>query len=247
MTLEIKKEEENQYEHLKRFALQEGTSLFGVAEISTLREGFRQLSPGALQAMDRAVSLAFRLSEGVMEDLIDGPTKLYFFHYQRVNIFLDELALKVTNLIQARGWPALPIPASQIVDWEYQRAHVSHKHIAQQAGLGWIGRNNLLVNPQFGARLRLVTVLTGMPLKADEPLPWGCQDCRACLSSCPAQSIKERPEDFDHIGCYQKIKTLVKAAGISQNICGLCIKACRGKTEKILTAEHAEDAEKIYS
>jgi epoxyqueuosine reductase QueG len=235
-------EEKDYFELFKNFALKEGASLFGVADISTLKEGFRQLSPGALQGMHRAVSLAFRLSERVMEDLVDGPTKLYFFHYQRVNIFLDELALKVTNFIQAHGWPALPIPASQIVDWEYQRAHVSHKHIAQQAGLGWIGRNNLLVNPQFGARVRLVTVLTGMPLKADESIPWGCQDCRACLSSCPAQSIKERPEDFDHTGCYQKIKALVKAAGISQNICGLCIKACRGKTEKILTAEHAEDA-----
>lgn len=236
-------EERDYFELLKNFALKEGASLFGVADISTLKEGFRELSSKALQNMDRAVSLAFRLSERVMEDLVDGPTKLYFFHYQRVNIFLDELALKVTNFIQAHGWPALPIPASQIVDWEYQRAHVSHKHIAQQAGLGWIGRNNLLVNPQFGARVRLVTVLTGMPLKADESIPWGCQDCRACLSSCPAQSIKERPEDFDHTGCYQKIKALVKAAGISQNICGLCIKACRGKTEKILTAEHAEDAE----
>lgn len=235
-------EERDYFELLKNFALKEGASLFGVADISTLKEGFRELSSKALQNMDRAVSLAFRLSERVLEDLVDGPTKLYFFHYQRVNIFLDELALKVTNFIQAHGWPALPIPASQIVDWKYQRAHVSHKHIAQQAGLGWIGRNNLLVNPQFGARVRLVTVLTGMPLKANESIPWGCQDCRACLSSCPAQSIKERPEDFDHTGCYQKIKALVKAAGLSQNICGLCIKACRGKTEKILTAEHAEDA-----
>jgi epoxyqueuosine reductase QueG len=114
------------------------------------------------------------------------------------------------------------------VDWEKQLAHVSHKHVARQAGLGWIGRNNLLVSPQFGSRLRLITVLTNMPLKVDEPLPWGCQDCRACLSSCPSQSIKERLEDFDHIGCYQQIKALVKAAGISQNICGLCVKACRG-------------------
>jgi epoxyqueuosine reductase QueG len=144
---------------------------------------------------------------------------------------LDELALKITNLIQDRGWQALPIPASQIVDWEKQRAHLSHKHVAQQAGLGWIGRNNLLVSPQFGAYLRLVTVLTSMPLKVDEPLAWGCDDCRACISSCPSRSIKERSEDFDHIGCYHQIKTLVKAAGISQNICGLCVKACQGKSK----------------
>jgi epoxyqueuosine reductase QueG len=144
-------------------------------------------------------------------------------------VLLDELALKVTDFIQSRGWHALPIPASQILDWEKQSAHLSHKHAAQKAGLGWIGRNNLLVTSQFGSRQRLVTVLTSMPLKIDDLLPWGCGDCRACMFSCPSQSIKERPEEFDHIGCYHQIKALVKAAGISQNICGLCVKACRGK------------------
>jgi epoxyqueuosine reductase QueG len=226
--LELKEEKEN-YELLKSFALKEGASLFGVAETLAVKDKFHSLSPKTLQGLDRAIAMAFHLSDRVIEDVVDGPTKLYFFHYQRVNVLLDELALKITNFIQDRGWQALPIPASQVVDWEKQRAHVSHKHVASQAGLGWIGRNNLLVNPQFGARLRLVTVLTSMPLKIDEPMGWGCQDCHVCISSCPSQSIKEKPEDFDHIGCYHQIKALVKAAGISQNICGLCVKACPGR------------------
>jgi epoxyqueuosine reductase QueG len=68
-----------------------------------------------------------------------------------------------------------------------------------------------------------------MPLEADQSVPFGCGDCYACLASCPSQSINEKPEDFDHFGCYHQIKALVKAAGISQNICGLCVRACRGK------------------
>lgn len=223
------KEEKENYEQMKSFSLEEGASLFGVTETSAVQDKFHSLSPRVLQGLDRAITVAFHLSDCVLEDIAEGPTKLYFFHYQRVNVFLDELAIKMTNFIQDHGWQALPIPASQIVDWEKQRAHVSHKHVAQKAGLGWIGRNNLLVSPQFGSRQRLVTVLTSMSLKNDEPLPWGCDDCRACISSCPSQSIKERSEDFDHIGCYHQIKALVKAAGISQNICGLCVKACQGK------------------
>lgn len=225
----IAEEGKNHYEQLKNYALAQGAALFGVAETSALKEKFFYLSPATLQGLDKAIAMAFHLSDRVLEDLVTGPTKLYFFHYQRVNILLDELALKVTNFIQERGWNALPFPASQIVDWEKQRAHVSHKHVAAQAGLGWIGRHNLLVSHEFGARLRLVTVLTDIPLQTDEPLPWGCPSCQACLASCPSQSIKERPEDFDHIGCYHQIKALVKAAGIRQNICGLCVKACRGR------------------
>ena len=230
------------YEELKEFALREGASLFGVADIAGLPERHCSLSKKTLAGLDRAISVGFHLSDRVLEDIENGPTKLYFFHYQRVNILLDELGLKMTNFIQCRGWEALPIPASQLVDWENQLAHVSHKHVAVAAGLGWIGRNNLLVNPQCGSRLRLITVFTDMPLQADEPMPRGCGNCRACLSSCPSQSIKEKPENFDHIGCYHQIKALVKAAGIRQNICGLCVKACR--PQKTFTAENAKNAEK---
>jgi epoxyqueuosine reductase len=221
-----KKPTGNHYEEVKKYALQEGVALFGVSRTSDLGERHLSLPPRVVDGLDHAISMAFHLSDRVLEDVLTGPTKLYFFHYQRVNVLLDELALKVTNFIQSRGWDALPVPASQIIDWESQRAHVSHKHVAQKAGIGWIGRNNLLVTSPFGSRQRLVTVLTNMPLKADEPVPWGCLECRACISSCPSQSIKDRPEDFDHVGCYHQIKALVKAAGISQNICGLCVKAC---------------------
>ena len=225
----ISSSENDNYEQLKKFALREGASLLGVAETSAIMDKFHALSPNALQGLDRAISVAFHLSDRVLEDIVDGPTKLYFFHYQRVNVFLDELALKLANYIQSHGWEALPIPASQLVDWEKQLAHISHKHVAVQAGIGWIGRNNLLISPQFGARVRLITVLTNMPLQANQPALFGCGDCYACLTSCPSQSIKKDPKDFDHLGCYHQIKALVKAAGISQNICGLCVKACRGK------------------
>ena len=223
------REEKNHDDQLRKFVLAEGGSLYGVAKTAAAEKWIPSLSSKILKGLDRAISIGFHLSDRVLEDIEDGPTRLYFFHYQRVNMYLDELGLKITNFIQSVGWEALPIPASQIVDWEHQRAHASHKHIAVQAGLGWIGRNNLLVSPQFGSRQRLITVLTNMSLETDEPLPWGCGECRACLSSCPSQAIREKPEDFDHLGCYHQIKALVKAAGISQNICGLCVKACRGK------------------
>ncbi len=226
-----KRGEREYYNQVGELVLSEGGSLYGVAETAAAEKWMHALSSKTLKELDRAISIGFHLSDQVLEDIVDGPTKLYFFHYQRVNVFLDELGLKITNFLQAEGWEALPIPASQIVDWEHQRAHVSHKHIAALAGLGWIGRNNLLVSPSFGSRQRLITVLTNMPLETGKPLPWGCGECRACLSSCPSQSIKEKPEHFDHIGCYHQIKALVKAAGISQNICGLCVKACPGKKQ----------------
>ena len=84
-----------------------------------------------------------------------------------MNFFLDRGALLVADRIQKSGFRSLAVAASQIVDWDKQRAHLSHKHVGRAAGLGWFGRNNLLVNPELGSRFRLVTVLTDMPLEPD--------------------------------------------------------------------------------
>ena len=82
------------YEELKNYTLREGAALFGVARTADLGERHLSLAPPVVKGLDRAVSMAFHLSDRVLEDVVTGPTKLYFFHYQRVNVLLDELALK---------------------------------------------------------------------------------------------------------------------------------------------------------
>ena len=123
----------------------------------------------------------------------------------------------------------MPIPASQLVDWKNQRGHLSHKHVARAAGLGWIGRNNLLVNEKFGSRVRLATILTDLPLVIDSPSLRNCGSCQACLSVCPAGAISDQQEDFNHLRCYEQLRTFAKTLHISHNICGICVKACQGQ------------------
>jgi len=216
------------YKSLKGLSFELGASLFGVARVESLREGFLSLPPQGVDNLPYAISLGVHLSDRVLEGIEDGPTPLYFFHYQRVNVLLDEMALRITFHIQNQGFDALPIPASQVVDWEKQRGHLSHKRVAKEAGLGWIGRNNLLVNPKFGARIRLVSVLTDIPLKPDEPIGRDCGSCRACIPVCPAGAIGEEPPEFDHMACYEKVRALCKERNIRHRICGICVKACRG-------------------
>jgi epoxyqueuosine reductase QueG len=145
-----------------------------------------------------------------------------------MNAFLDRGALLVADRIQKRGFVSLPVAASQIIDWEGQRAHLSHKHVGRAAGLGWIGRNNLLVNRELGSRFRLVTVLAGMPLEPDAPLERDCGACRACAKACPAGAIKETREAFDHRACYETLRDFRKKGYTSQFICGICVRDCRG-------------------
>jgi epoxyqueuosine reductase len=160
--------ENKNYLTLKKFCLSSGCDLFGVANIKEVKKDFA-LPEVLLKKIDRAVVLGIRLSSLILEGIEDAPTRLYFHHYKSINTALDQAALKVANFIQKKGFLALPVPASQIVDWEKQTAHLSHKKIGVLAGLGWIGRNNLLVNKKLGSQFRLVTILTNMPLKTDKP------------------------------------------------------------------------------
>jgi len=205
-----------------------GGSLFGVADLSSYKKEEILLAPSSINRFSYAISAGFHLSDSVLEEIENQPTPLYFHHYQRVNILLDTIGLTITSAIQDLEYQALPIPASQIVDWKNQKGHLSHKHIARLAGLGWIGRNNLLVNEKFGARIRLVTVLTDLPLVTDSPTARDCGSCRACLRVCPAGAISERPNAFDHLRCYEQLKVFSKTLHFSHHICGICVKACRG-------------------
>lgn len=215
------------HQDLKAFAAGLGFDLFGVADVTAIRGDFL-LEPRTRDRFDRALALGKRLSGAVLDDIPDHPTSLYFHHYRQVNNFLDRGALLVAGEIQKRGYRALPVAASQIIDWEGQRAHVSHKHVGRLAGLGWFGRNNLLVNPELGAQFRLVTVLTDMPLEPGVPLDRGCGACRACVKACPCGAVKDAPGAFDHRACYETLQEFRKKGYTTQFICGICVRDCRG-------------------
>lgn len=218
---------EKNTESIKTLAAEMEFTLCGVADITDVRKEFH-LDLDFVSRFDRAISLVKRLLDPVIEDIKNRPTLLYFHHYRQLNFFLDRGAFLLSSRIQDRGFQALPIPASQIIDWDKQRSHVSHKITGRLAGLGWIGRNNLLVNPQLGSRYRLVTILTDMPLEPDEVLDRDCGACMACLETCPAQAIKENKEDFDHWACFDKLKEFRRQGVVGQHICGVCVKACKG-------------------
>jgi len=212
---------------LKRATGQRGAEIFGIADIAAVRDFFA-IAPEVAGHFDKAVVLGMPLSDQAIEEIVDRPTKLYFHHYRTVNTALDQLALGTARWIERRGNRALAVPASQITDWQQQKAHLSHKKIGELAGVGWLGRNNLLVHPRFGARFRLVTVLTDMPLVAGRPVAAGCGACRACLSVCPAAAIHESAADFDHRACFEALKDFQQKGIVGQYICGVCVKACRG-------------------
>ncbi len=211
---------------LQKLARELEISLFGVADISAIKEEIR-IAAHIKSKLERAVVLGMRVSTAILDEIENYPTKLYFHHYRTLNTCLDQAALRIAAALEEKGFYALAIPASQILDWQKQTSHLSHKKMGYLAGLGWLGRNNLLVNKKIGSQFRLVTVLTNAPLKAGRPVREGCGECVSCISVCPAGAIKQNAADFDHLACFAKLKEFQQKKLADQYICGICVKACR--------------------
>jgi epoxyqueuosine reductase len=223
------------FERLETAARRRGIDLFCTALIDgEQRHRFHESIVEISESLPYAVSMGIRLSDHVLQTVLTAPTWTYDYHYRQVNIALDQAALFIAGEIQRAGFSALPIPASQILDWEKLRAHLSHREIAGLAGMGWMGRNNLLVTPEFGSQVRLVTILTDMELPAQSGNNAGgdCGTCRACVKMCPVEAIADCPEDFNLDSCAAQLRRFTISEKIKTMICGLCIKVCRGRKDE---------------
>ncbi len=201
----------------------------GIGDMSFYDRELLGLDESTKERLPFAISFGLVLSKGIMDTIVDGPHLLYLHHYRQLNYRLDMIAYLLSREIEKKGYVALPFAASQLIDWKNQKAHISHKHVGVVAGLGWIGRNNLLVHPVYGSHVRYNTVLTDMPLSAGGKPDRDCGTCMACVNECPAGAIKDEPSQFDHHGCYEMLTQFKNKRNLGHHICGICIKACRGE------------------
>ena len=174
-----------------------------------------------------AVSLAFPLLNSVIDSIIEKPNKIYQQHYRSVNNFLNQEALTLSSQIQKSGFDACPVPVS--VSVEPLRGHLSHRMAAMLSGLGWIGRSSLLITPEYFARVRLVTILTDLPLPQPEKLlENNCGDCGKCRDICPVKAIQDDAHDIKREVCFKYLDSLLDRGIVEEHICGLCVKVCQG-------------------
>jgi epoxyqueuosine reductase QueG len=96
---------------------------------------------------------------------------------------MDALAEKLVDRLETEGYKSIS---------KLKFACLPHKTVALRAGLGFIGKNNLLINEQYGCALVLGKVLTAAPfetIKGVPPKKPKCSKCKICVDVCPTKAL----------------------------------------------------------
>lgn len=198
--------------------------------------GFAKCEDTPFPGLNNAVSMVFRLSNAVVDQIEEAPTHTYFQHYRTMNSYIDSVAHQLVMALQAKGYEAAAIPASQSV--EGLAGLFPHKKAAVRAGIGYIGKSCLFISEKFGPRVRLGTVFTNAPLETvcmeQKSL---CGECDICSKACGAMAIKNinfengmtREDIYDAKACSDYMKEKFKHIGRGA-VCGVCMRVCpKGK------------------
>jgi|LSQX01.2.fsa_nt_gb epoxyqueuosine reductase QueG len=125
-------------------------------------------------------------------------------------------------------------PAAQQSE-ESMTALFSYKYAAVNAGLGWIGKNDLFITEKYGPRVRLSAILIDHEFPIGKPVERSkCDDkCNFCVEACPYNFIKgiqwdiskKRDDILDYHSCNAVRSVYIKKHG-RKNACGLCMVSC---------------------
>lgn len=209
---------------IKEFLNTQGIFLISTTKFDANKFKTNNISNNILNRSKYAISLLTPIPEPIFLTITNSPSLIYKTYYKLANNILNETAFKLCQFIQENGNFAFPIPASQFTNWKTEQAHISHIQIAVEAGLGWVGKHNLLINEKYGPAIRITTILTDIIFDNNIiKLTGNCGNCKACIEQCPANAISNN--NYNRELCSEKLKEFGKKK-VGVRICGVCIRSC---------------------
>ena len=147
---------------------------------------------------------------------------------------LEKTVDEITGILEKRGVKYWVPPVAQNNETELL-APFSFKAAAARAGIGWYGKNDVIITEKYGPRVRLSAILIDAPFSYGKPYTESnCpDDCTKCVDICPCKALKgrkwdintERSDIIDYHKCNRMRSAFIKKLG-RKNACGLCLAVC---------------------
>ena len=196
-------------------------------DAKVIHEGFTAISRRALEQLSRHGGHDPAVREHVtvkIQDYVENLKRSKDFsndEYLKKETQADKLGDFFAEYLGAIGYSAVSQSERNIeligcYDPISKSSTLPHKTIALLAGLGWIGKNNLLVTETFGSAICMCTILTNAPIKtvSFSPQTSRCEKCAICQGICPTKALSGRPwspeENRDDILNVSKCNTCLK-------------------------------------
>ncbi len=149
-------------------------------------------------------------------------------------IRLEAVVEQVEAVLRGHGVPYWVPPVAQRNETEL-RAPFSFKTAAARAGIGWFGKNDVIITRRYGPRVRLSAILINAVFAYGQPkLRSECpEDCTLCVDICPCKALKNRlwtpetprEEIIDYHRCNRMRSAFIPKLG-RKSACGLCLAVC---------------------
>ena len=198
---------------LKQYLKREGATLVGIGDVT-------EALTSEIMHLNRGIAIA--VNRNLNRETIE---------------VLSRLQGLTVEWLSARGYRNLSIPPDsdrrkdKLITKLYKL--FCHKTAATCSGLGWVGKNGLVINRQYGSKLSWATVLTNAPLDPDDPVRESeCGDCDLCVRHCPSGAVKgdhwSLKEPGRKIVAYEKCSALKKERNSLEGKpnCGFCVTVC---------------------
>ena len=130
------------------------------------------------------VALNYRPAAGELAE--DPPVRIArFAQYEDYHPFIKDRLFQLAEYIQDAGGDS-SLHFKACVD----SVPIAERALAQRAGLGFVGKNHMLINPELGSQFLLGELITTLELEADKPFEQiPCGDCGRCIRACPTGAL----------------------------------------------------------
>jgi len=222
---------------IRRYLVPAEDFIYGFADL-------RGLLDPEFNTFSYGISIGKKLNDSILDSIENGPTEEYYKHYREMNLALgqitDDICLDLKkNMINCINVaPTVDLTSDEFRPYMHNlRYKFSHKMVGTRAGLGWIGKTDLFVSKAFGPRLRLASILFGIPiLPRSKPIDKSkCGSCDICVVKCPARAANGRLWDIhtDRDVFFDAHRCRVQCGKFGMDlfekdirICGICVSVC---------------------